>query len=253
MAETSSNSNGPAYPSCEEYARLPVPVKPWAGATYLRLFIRLQEPFSSAVSVCPPDRSTNGPREPYCRESPNGLVWHPIAEESVTDHRISSITVKIRCLDEWEGAWLQLFEEEDLHPGDEGTVWAPPGEGEEADDEETGMKLVRHVGEDRPRKYEGMVVGASNGQFVTVHDYATAVYEYLMPLRRDVLASLTVSKQNGEPLPDDTQLVLCGFGPSQSVETVEEAERRRREFAQRRARMAGAGGDAVFPPEGLNA
>ncbi|KAH7376989.1 hypothetical protein B0T11DRAFT_347292 [Plectosphaerella cucumerina] len=80
-------------------------------------------------------------------------TWHPISQEQLCDPPISSVKTMFGCLEQWEQAWLWVFDDDDLlvPPGDGvDTIWGPPREGEEPDDEETSLTLLYHEGEHRP-------------------------------------------------------------------------------------------------------
>ena len=119
-----------------------------------RLLWNLQGPLSSALSVLAEDGNPDGPCEPYL----NGNDRHPIGSESITEQPVVTSTVMEENLGDWEDAWCDINYEgfdEDIQP-------AP---------------------EDLPPTFEPLVVTASNGGFVSIHDYVSAVHPWLMARR----------------------------------------------------------------------
>ena len=77
---------------------------------------------------------------------------------------------------------------------------------------------------ERPRDKEARLeVKAAPGEFLTVHDYVSAVHPWLMGLREDILAALGLEAAQDEPLPADTKLMVAYWDP-RDMTVVDEEE-----------------------------
>ena len=135
-----------------------------------RLLWNLQGPLSSAISVLAEDGNPDGPREAYL----HGNDRHPITNEPITEHPVVTLTVMEENLRDWEDAWWDLNYEgfdEDIQP-------AP---------------------EDLPPTFEPLVVTASNGEFVSIHDSVSAVHPWLMVRREQILLARHVADDDYMP------------------------------------------------------
>lgn len=237
----------PTYPSYEEFSQSHgVRHGPNQSRAFLRLVIRLEGPLSTAVSVMNEEEDPDAPWEPYCRETAaDGLVWHPISQEPLCDPAISSIQTKVWCLSDWQQSWLSVFDDDDLlvPPGDGVyTIWGPPREGEEPDDDEHGLCLLYHEGEHRPPNYnEPLVVTARDKPYLTVHDFLSVIHPYLVARRQDILGSLIVSTLYESPLPADTKLIVRGGIKMLNVQKEEEWMSNQRSARIMRANMPAPG------------
>jgi hypothetical protein len=207
----------PIHPSYEEVAQSNgIRFVPNQSRAFQRLVIRLEGPLSTAVSVMNEEEDPDGPWEPYYQETADGSpAWHPISQESICDPPISSIKTTISCLEQWEQAWLLLFDDDDLlvPPGDGvDTIWGPPREGCEPDDDETGLSLLYHEGEHRPPNYDKPleVTAPKDKPYLTIHDFLSVIRPYLVDRRPDILGSLIISTECAPPLPEDTKLIVNG-------------------------------------------
>lgn len=153
-----------------------------------RLYWTLQGPLaSSAISVMPEDLNPDGQHELYYRrQEPAATAWHPISQESITEQPVASLTVTEYNLDYWRDGWWEL----NIEPNDDIL---------DVDAEEfPGM----------PPKFDPVVVSASNGQFVTIHDYLSAVHPWLMDRRMLILrAKYELLDENFVPTADQKMLV----------------------------------------------
>ncbi|KAH6696900.1 hypothetical protein F5X68DRAFT_196279 [Plectosphaerella plurivora] len=211
------------YPSYEDLPKVPrLGPDP---CPFTRLVIGLEGSLCTAVSVMNEERDPDAPWEPYCEESEHGLVFHPISQDLLCDDQpISSIQTKVGHLSRWEQAWLMVFDDCNPRPPGDGvhTIWAPPREGEEPDDDKTGLSLMYAAGEHRPPNYDKpLVVKAQDKAYLTVHEYLTVIRPYLITRRQDILGSLIISTQYDPSLPADTKLIASGFGETLTVETEE--------------------------------
>ncbi|KAK3938875.1 hypothetical protein QBC46DRAFT_343135 [Diplogelasinospora grovesii] len=89
-----------------------------------RLRWSVNGPLTSAILVMKdpwvdPDDATP---EPYCQQqtTPDGATvsWHPVSQSPLTEPKISSVTVHVDPLEDWEWEWLQQHAEETEPGGD---------------------------------------------------------------------------------------------------------------------------------------
>jgi hypothetical protein len=132
-------------------------------------------------------------------------VWHPISQLPISEPRVSSITVRVSELQDWEDNW------EDLH--------CEHVAGDAGGDECCGT--ARPVG----KKDASVVVTGTGGVtegggFVTVHDYVMVVHPWLMGLRSDILGALGTLNGDDTPLPVETELMVsCNALDDLMIET----------------------------------
>lgn len=178
-----------------------------AGA---RLYWTLQAPLESgaAVFVMREDLNIDAPLQAYYHGVPQQQApapvtgaasssssgggsskWHPISQESITRLPVVSITVHEENLRDWADEWYTINQEGlDL-----------------ADDEEADH---HNVDADGPPTVAPLVVTASNGSFVTIHDYLSAVHPWLMGLRDQILCARNVADESYEPVGNERLLVV---------------------------------------------
>jgi hypothetical protein len=146
-----------------------------------------------------PDATTE---EPYYQQATDGdvVTWHAVSRAPLTEPKISSVTVQVDPLELWEYNWLQ--------------------QNEPFPDEPTGVGVVGEQPRDKEARLE---VKAAPGEFLTVHDYVSAVHPWLMGLRGDILAALGLEAQQDEALPADTKLMVAWSNP-QYMKVVDEEE-----------------------------
>lgn len=161
--------------------------------------------------------STPDTREPYYSQTTG--TWHPVAQLPISEPKVSWITVRVYELEEWEDAW---YEAHWGHAeGGEGVEWASSEHNDEDEDygmrdEHTEVQLLKCCGIAWPRgKNVSLVVKpAVDGEeeFVTVHDYLTAVHPWLMGFRGEILAAKGMLNWDDEPLGEETELMLNSNG-----------------------------------------
>lgn len=157
-----------------------------------RIFWKLQGPLSDCVFVVQDWRNLKSPREALVRKDAAGNMagWHPVADAPLTDPKIGSITVEIDKLEQWEEQWLERHERH-ADPGDKNCVFGElpefSGLQPEDDDDDEGPHLLRCCGTDRPVGARPMVIWPLDAtkDYVTVHDYISALHPWLMGLRGD--------------------------------------------------------------------
>ncbi|KAG4444403.1 hypothetical protein IFR05_000168 [Cadophora sp. M221] len=135
--------------------------------------------------------------------------YHPLSTSSLTEPKISSITVRISELELWEDNWLERHaQHSDPDADDNGPDvewrafpdWDP-------DFDEGEMQLVKCCGESRPRVKQASltVTPARDGLgYVTIHDYLSVVHPWLVSLQGELKAALTTLYD--QPLEPDVQL-----------------------------------------------
>ncbi|KAL2016675.1 hypothetical protein VTK56DRAFT_3177 [Thermocarpiscus australiensis] len=164
-----------------------------------------------------------GPTDPDARafyyDAATG-AWHPASRQPISEPRVSSITVRVLELRDWEDTWEELHWE---HNAEEFRCEAGVVAGEEVGDDDggggggvaggdcrcgaakpVGMKDVSVV----VTGTGGVTEGGGGGGFVTVHDYVTAVHPWLMGLRGDILGALGTLNGDNAPLPAETELMV---------------------------------------------
>jgi len=213
------------YFTPEEWERINNPPIPHLSESGRRLFWTLQGPLSTSITVLNEDRNPDGPREPYL---PAGAeVHHPIGNDPISTLPVVTLTVSEENIDGWRDGWDDLNYEafdEDIQPS--------PA--------------------DLPPTFEPVVVTASNGEFVSIHDYVTVVHPWLMARREEILRARHVADDHYEPgaageerllvVPQNTELVVAE-DEEEWVELMREAfvenQRRRQEDEARQAAQAG--------------
>jgi hypothetical protein len=160
----------------------------------------------------------------------------------LTNPKISSVTVHVYDFDRWEEEWVELHrghvDLDDAVPypyyDDNDFETEPlPDDDPEEDDEGPRYTLLKCCGLKRPRgKAHTLVVKptVSGNNFITVHDYLSAVHPWLMSLREDILWAKGV--WDGAPLPANTKFMLdLGQDLLMIYEVDEWINRTRREAA----------------------
>jgi len=167
---------------------------------FKRLFWTLNGPLSTSIFVLNESRDVDGPREPYFHQTLDGTSWHPVSEAPLTEPRISSVAFELDVLCRWEDDWL----EHHIH--------------ESEDDPD----LQSCCGEPRPPPPPPPLIIRPTGDrdYLTVHDYVSAVHPWIMERRGDILAAMDV--WDG-PLPPQTRLVMSYGSPDNG--SIEEEER----------------------------
>ncbi|KAK3380522.1 hypothetical protein B0T24DRAFT_615657 [Lasiosphaeria ovina] len=188
MSLSNPNNNPPGAPPAPRLAMLSQPAK--------RLYWTLQGPLSTAITVMPLDLNPDAPREAYFRQTLAGTTWHPVSESPITDPPVASLAVKETNLMDWRDSW-----------------WTVNQEGLDETDEPEG----------EPPEFGPLFVRASNGEYVTVHDYVTAVHPWLMGQREQVLKARNMAEDdNYEPEGNERLLLQLNRPAEISVEDEDE-------------------------------
>lgn len=232
----------------------------WVGTapdTMSRLFWTFNGPLATAIGVFENgDNDSNQTCVPFYNES-NG-TWHPISTMAVSEPRVSSITVHVNELSDWETSWEELHwehwendapSEEELKIAQDGGTAKPaeygcdlaewgvlkqPSRGgngsDDVEDDALGhIQVIACCGIPRPvDKDATIVVRPSNmdgpdGGYVTVHDYVTTVHPWVMGLRGEILTAMGEGQGNFTPLPGDTSLMFAGHAlDSMYIDTIKD-------------------------------
>jgi len=173
------------------------------SADVRRLRWSLNGPLATSVQVMKdhwidpePDAA---PPEPYCQQAAaadDGTItsWHAVAQSPFTEPKVSSVTIKVDPLEHWEWEWL---EQNEPYPNDPDGSCA--------------------VGE-RPRDKDARLEVKAAAEFLTIHDYVSAVHPWLMGLRGDLLAALALTAAGqDDPLPPKTKLMAAWGTPNKIV------------------------------------
>lgn len=140
---------------------------------------------------------------------------HPISQMPLTEPKVSSVTVHVEDLDNWEENWYEAYRDSSDSPEDhdpsKGVEWGvlPDYDSEEDEEGYDGgpQHLLMCCGVKRPRGGKAsLVVKASAGSFVTIHDYVSVVHPWLISLRDDILGAMGI--EDGRSLPSETKLMV---------------------------------------------
>jgi hypothetical protein len=174
-----------------------------------RLFWRLNGPLEGDIEVSPSEYYEPGAlMEPYF--GPDGSL-HPVSQASLVEPPVSSDTVRIRCVNERERVWVE--EHSRCHDGPLYQGY-PRRLGPRPDDETFDPKIyvLECCGQKRPWSYDTYLQVAAQGEFLTVHEYVSAVHPWLMAMRDTLLDAL--GKTNYQPKwPPETKLAVVDLGP----------------------------------------
>lgn len=160
-----------------------------------RLFWSLDGPLETSVHIMATESNPDS-LEPCVQQTPeDGTTWHPATEAPLTSPKVSSVTVHVDTIDEWETNWLAVHEDHaDPDSADE-NGYANAGEAQfgelsdydEDEDEEGPVHLIKCCTTVRPRgKKTSVVVKSSEGgnSAVTIRDYVSTVHPWLMSMHK---------------------------------------------------------------------
>ncbi len=174
-----------------------------------RLFWKLNGPLEGAIQVAPSEYYEPGAvMEPYF--GPDGSL-HAVSQASLMEPPVSSQTVRVRCIDAWEELWAdQHWGCHDADPSDLDTGRRGP----RPDDEtfEPNIYLLECCGEKQPWAYDTYLQVAAQGEFLTVHEYVSAVHPWLMAMR-DTLLDVLGNLEGQPKWPPETKLAVLGLWP----------------------------------------
>ncbi|KAK3986160.1 hypothetical protein QBC44DRAFT_373467 [Cladorrhinum sp. PSN332] len=174
-----------------------------------RLFWTLNGALEGAIQVAPSEHYEPGAfMEPYF--GPDGSP-HAVSQASLMEPPAPSVTVRIQCIVAWEQAWVDQHwgchdaDAANLYPGRLG-----PRPGDETLDRP--ICLLECCGQKRPWARDTQLQVAARGEFLTVHEYVSAVHPWLMAMRDTLLDVL--GKMDGAPKwPPETKLAVLYLGP----------------------------------------
>ncbi|KAL0934082.1 uncharacterized protein CTRU02_210881 [Colletotrichum truncatum] len=180
------------------------------------LFMPVQGTMQSAVEVLS-DLGDLDTRTPYYDQAAG--TYHPVSALPISEPKVSSITVNVPELEDWEENWLNLHEQHSEPDAPDAFPEAQWGKlsgshGDEDEDEDDEPQLLRCCKQDRPRSKNAKLTikpskpwdGQDSG-FVTVHDYVSAVHPWLVRLRNDILRAMGTADGLDEPLGNEMNLV----------------------------------------------
>lgn len=189
-----------------------------------RLKWSLPSPLESAVSVLSDGSAPTGPSEPYFTPTSDGGTWHAISEESICITPQSTITTRICDFDTWESDWEERHADH-ADPDDPECVFAEPegsdGDGEDEDDDDEGERgdLLECCGEKRPQPPGPLVIHATTKEYVTVHDFVSAVHPWLMQHFSDIWEALHI--WDGDEY-DQSQKLVVSYSDLESLSIISE-------------------------------
>lgn len=147
-------------------------------------------PLDSAVVVVDEPHDPDSSFVPYQTLHNGTPVKHPISEEPVTFPAVSSFTTTV---DEFE---------------DGPTIWRFANHIDvESDCDEEGRLVCSSCGARGPIEPDGLTVKATSKPFVTVDDWISQVYEYLM-MHEDTIRRVTYT-DNEKDYPEAGKLEVC--------------------------------------------
>jgi hypothetical protein len=202
MVTTLQGSRAAPLPSSEELFRT---TKQPAFLTdeARRLCWVLDGPLTTAITVLKqPYHDPDTTPEPYFTSEGNEPTWHAVSQAPYTDPKISSVTVSVIEIDEWEEHWR------DIHRGHT----TPPDDGDGEDDDDWDFPS-ECCGEQRPSPQAMKLVVKASEQFVTVHDYVSAVHPWLIRKYDDLLRALAVIGDEPLSLRAGEHLMVSLGGP----------------------------------------
>ena len=142
-------------------------------------------PFGSiqfSVYVADDISTITSPLSPYQQAAGGHAIFHQISTSPATDPPVSSITVQLMELEDWESDWVDAHEPHAQHNSGD-AQWST----------EPRRRLMRCCGQDRPHPPAPLSVQSTEREFVTVHDFVTQTHEWLQPLREDILNAMEVT------------------------------------------------------------
>lgn len=174
-----------------------------------RLFWRLNGALEGAIQVAPSEYYEPGAvMEPYFGQDGSP---HPVSQASLLEPPVSSVTVRIRCIDAWEQDWAdQHWRCRDANPSDLYLRRLGPRPGDETLD--PPIYLLECCGQKRPWARDTQLHVAARGEFLTVHEYVSAVHPWLMAMR-DTLLDVLGKMDGTAKWPPETKLAVLYLGP----------------------------------------
>jgi PHD/YefM family antitoxin component YafN of YafNO toxin-antitoxin module len=189
-----------------------------------RLYWTLNGPLVSAIFVMDNDYyDPDTPLEPYCLHAGPEPSWSSVAQSPLTEPKISSVTVSVEQLDDWEDQWFELHRDHAVPIRDDSNdQMSPVYESDQEEEEETGSFLNCDCKNRPPSTKFSLVVNATEG-FLTIHDYVSVVHPWLMSHRETILRA-SGDLLDDIPLPPSTRLMITSYTHPNALVTVEEAE-----------------------------
>ncbi|KAB5528899.1 hypothetical protein GE09DRAFT_1148808 [Coniochaeta sp. 2T2.1] len=272
MDSPSATSATPRFPSYETLfnaaSRGEVPKSgfPIASVSLRRLRWSFDGPLETAISVMadrwispdlPPDEPYYQPATSSDDTAGSGSgnssgSWHPISQDPAMEPKLSSISVEVSELRDWEDNWLDAHEghycpdcaDEGLEPADLDPTQTRIGRlpGANPDDPDGGWgggvvfdddgtvlgHLLMCCGVERPRNTQSrsrfLVEATGESGFLTVHDYVEQVHRRLKGWREEILEATLVAREcAGEaPFSGEDRLMVSAYG--RAVRVIDERE-----------------------------
>jgi hypothetical protein len=195
-----------------------------------RLYWTMSGPLTSAIYVMD-DKwyDPEVPLEQYCLQTQPTLTWASIAQSPLTEPKISSVSVYISPLHEWEDDWMELHaehgepDEEDALGSDFIHFGPLPDYSSDSDEEGPQQKLLC-CGEKRPRKTKVKLEVTAAGPYLTVHDYVSAVHPWVLGLRERIVQAFEfqVDGTGDAPFDHDAKFMIALDASPDGVIVVEE-------------------------------
>ncbi|KAB5580277.1 hypothetical protein GE09DRAFT_1279224 [Coniochaeta sp. 2T2.1] len=181
-----------------------------------RIRWRLNGPLSTAVSVMEhwqidPDNAVFEPYHTNDGETGPAGSWHPLSQSPYTTPKVSSINIAVEALDEWINYWLERHEEHYFERAKPRFGPLPEDDSKTVvttEEREDGRFREACCGTDRPVNKTADLVVKATGDFITIHDFLSAVHPYLMDRRADIVAAMREDQYRGNPVPAEDGLFV---------------------------------------------
>jgi hypothetical protein len=190
-----------------------------------RLYWTLNDPLVSAIFVMDNDYyEPDTPLELYCLHAGPESSLSSVAQSPLTERKISSVTVSVEQLDDWEDRWFELHRDHAVVPvrDDGDDQMSPVYESDQEEEEETGSSFDCDCKSLPLSTKFSLVVNATDG-FLTIHDYVSVVYSWLMSHRETILRA-SGDLLDSIPLSSSTGLMITSCTHPDALVTVQEAE-----------------------------
>ena len=234
-----------AFPSYETIRKAQQPIRLSHNA--LRLQWTLEGHLSSAIRVMENKfYHPNAPTAPYGDMTTSSPKWSAVSQSPLTEPKVSSVTVNLEQLNDWEDTWLDFHcghaEPDELCADNDEVRFGELSDISSDEDDEGADALLRCCGGNRPRKKKASLFIRASGEFITIHDFVSAVHPWALGLREDILQAAGDLQEN-IPLPADTRLMIDYPGPEcvvfyPEVEWCKERSRRSRLEVRNREQLA---------------
>lgn len=144
-----------------------------------------------------------------CRPYVTAEAVDSIAEASLIDPPVSSITINFMDLFNAEADWVAVhIEHAEVPNGLADMKWVVVAD-DESDDDGQGKRLLECCGTSRPRKARTLTVTASSAAFVTSGEFVSTTHSWFHEIRDEILFAKGIYEKRS--LPVDTPMYVLPF------------------------------------------